>query len=775
MGEPADETQRIERVVPPDAPAAPQAPEAASVFVTDPGGLPEGIDSPFWLALPRWGPLAPVEGYAQVVPQTELRLAHDARYLAVHVRCEEPEMDGLWARRSQGQRRLDLDDCVELLLDPYASRSFYWSVRVTPAAACEILLPGGACAQPECRVEVRKEPKAWLVLLRLPFADLGLEGDLRGTPLDGDTWGLGLLRWRREAVSGPSAGLRELSAWGAARGQPTGVLHFQGGRTARPLELARYAGGGFGVNEICVSFEKGIIPEGVEVSLRPPPAARLRSKDASRFKFRVARPGLYRYTVRIPYRPPQEPTEEEIAAIEAEAGRELSEEELADILAKRPGTPEYVAGLSFLLPDLWSEVEAMERKVGQLSEALAEDSSAFQEAAGAFRAALDSVDAFRSPHAKGKLQLELLNDLRNKFASCREVARSRLLRRGSLSIVNPYAASAGASWYVGVLRARTDHSYGTTSASEFARKLAAAGLQFVAFADRPEGGDQDGDGLHDWNGDGAVSPQARRIERSGRAVREDRGREAYVRDYSRSAAEQGKPWVAEDWKLSRPGSFVVLRAAEVGLHPSAVCIGLPAGALPAGSVETYDAVRSALSAGGAVFVCDSSANAPPELPAGLEGVEGLGAPSEVWERVLERGRRMFLFPSQVLDGKDLPEDSLPPRVELVGVLAEALTEEALVAALARGSFYVTTGPRITGVEVQGDTLTVRTKEPCQMLFRGAGGAVLGGAFGTEASYRFTGRETFVRAVCLADVLEDGFRLEATTQAFYLSDDLPPQS
>ena len=50
--------------------------------------------------------------------------------------------------------------------------------------------------------------------------------------------------------------------------------------------------------------------------------------------------------------------------------------------------------------------------------------------------------------------------------------------------------------------------------------------------------------------------------------------------------------------------------------------------------------------------------------------------------------------------------------------------------------------------------------------------MLGGAFGTEAEYRFTGHEKYVRAVCLADVLEDGSRLEALTQPGYFADALP---
>lgn len=757
-----------------------QVPEAASVFIAVPEGLPESMESPFWQALPLWGEFKPLGGYAPVPAATRLHLAHDAHQLAVLFVSEEPDMEGIWATRRADQGRLDLDECVEILLDPQGTRTSCWTVRVTPTGQCETLPPPGGIV-PECKVEIRKETHSWSVLLRIPFAQLGLAGELRGTPVDGEVWGVGFLRRRREAVSGQYAGLREVAGWAVACGptgtfEPIGHLRFQGGRKSVPVRLAKPTNLGFGVNEICLEFEDGKLPEGVEVELQPPPSARLRSKDCSRFKFRLAKPGVYRYSVRIPYRPPDEPTEEEIAAIEAEAGRELSEEELAEILAKRTGTPEYVAGLSSRLEDTWSEVEELEQELGRLEQELArvapdEDVSDFGKAVSEFRAVLDKIDSFRSPHAKGKLPLGLLDELRNLFADSRQAARSRLLQRGSISVASPYLESG--NWYLGALRVRTDHSEGTMPAAELAGRLRGAGLHFAAFADLCELGDQDGDGLHDWNGDGTVAGPARRIEGSRRAIRQDRGREAYIRDYSRTAAEQGKPWVTEDWKLSKPGEFVVLRAAEVGAHLPALCIGLKCGGLPPRAWETYEAVHLAQSAGGIAALCDGGQDLL-ELPLELSTVLGLDAPQETWERFLFKGRRMLLFPGTKLDGKDLVDGKLPERAHIVGVLASDLTEEAIVAALRRGSFYVTTatGPRIIGIEAKGDTLTIRTEKPCQVLFKGEQGKVLGGAFGTEATYKFTGREKFVRAVCLADVLPDGFRLEALTQAFYLSDDLP---
>ncbi|MHC4506631.1 MAG: CehA/McbA family metallohydrolase domain-containing protein, partial [Planctomycetota bacterium] len=235
--------------------------------------------------------------------------------------------------------------------------------------------------------------------------------------------------------------------------------------------------------------------------------------------------------------------------------------------------------------------------------------------------------------------------------------------------------------------------------------------------------------------------------------------------------------VSKSWELSEAGKFVVLPAAEVGPHYPALCLGLPPGGIPVDSADGYQAIDLAQEAGGVAVMCETPGDLR-ELPVELSNVLGLSgtgsAPVDAWERLLRTGRRFVLFPCTRLEAGELPAKGLPERAMLVGVLAESLTEEAILAALRRGSFYLTTatGPRFTGIEAKGGTVTVRTAEPCQLLFRDETGAVLSGTFGNEAKYRFTGRETYVRAVALADVLEDGFRLEATTQAFYLADELP---
>lgn len=780
-----------------DASAEPLAePAAVSVFVMDPAGLPERMDSPFWKALPGWSGLRPPEGLAPVGADTEFRIAHDAERLAFFVSCEEPEPARLWTRRTSALGRLDLDDSIEIRLDPYHAHGFLWTFRLTPRGEWEAVLPVGACAVPECHLEVRTGESSWEALLTIPLADLGLEGDLRGTPADGEAWGLALIRRRREEGKGKPAGARQVGVWASERAgespgpEDLGHIRFQGGRARPPVEFTKYAAGGFGVNEICVAFGGGRIPEGAEVTVRPNPAKFMRSKDISRTKFRVYRPGLYRYLVRIPYAPPPEPTEKDVADLEREAGRELTEDEIADVLASRPGEPAYAAGLSFTLQDVWLELEEMEDRLAGMHEALKEaglaPSAETEEKTRVFEEARDAAERYRMPHAKDRLQKDRIEKLRASFRAARAGLRRQLLEAGKLALVNPY--DRGGEWHAGVLRVRTTHSEGGRSPEELVRAFKKAGLDFCAFADRPEGGDQNGDGKHDWSGDGEVSTRARRLP-SGRAVFEGRGREAYLRDYSRSAARQGKPWVKENWKLSVPGDFVVLRAVEVGSHIPALCIGPPAGPLPRGAHLGYELVERTVASGGFAVMCDTPADLQ-ELPAELLKVAGTDASGEVWDRMLSarlpepaRGRsealpsggKFFFFPAGLIGRPPASggEFVLPERTALAVVLSKEHTEEAIIEALRRGSFYSTTGPRIKEIRTEGASLTISTEDSCQIFFRSEGGKVLGGAFGTEATYEFAGEEKYIRAVCLAEVLEDGFQIKAETQPFFVADPVPP--
>ena len=83
------------------------------------------------------------------------------------------------------------------------------------------------------------------------------------------------------------------------------------------------------------------------------------------------------------------------------------------------------------------------------------------------------------------------------------------------------------------------------------------------------------------------------------------------------------------------------------------------------------------------------------------------------------------------------------------VRADTLTSEAILASLARGDFYSSTG--VTLLDVQSDARELRIEiapsgdRRYMTEFIGPAGAVLAAVPGVHPRYRFTGREGYVRA------------------------------
>ena len=700
---------------------------AVSLFVDTPGSVPSEPGAPFWAARAELGPL---KGGSV---KTCFSVAHDPEKLYFVVRNEEPKMGALWMKRKPGEPYLELDDCIELALTPAphaeagseareaAEDSPSWRLVVTAAGAWDWEVPEGA-SPPQTIVRMERLKREWLLFVEFPVPDLALAGELRGTPLDGEEWRLSLRRLRRYS---PSTYEREVMEW-------RGRLRFEGSRTVSPVHLSRKFEPGFGVNETRLDFG-GPIPDGVELTLSPPPAKRLRAKDSSRFKCRIARAGTYRFRLWLP-----------------EAKKE------GEIL------PPYSAGLSFELAELWAELDGMESTLRGLKERLGGTEKDCPEeskrALTFFEGAVIQLDRYRAPYVKDRLTPDAFQAVRSSYAGAREALRNALIDRGELHVVSPYAKRG--RWYRGVLHLKTDHSGGARKPSAIVKELKKAGYSFVGFADTPHGGDQDGDGKHDWNRDRKVSSRATKFkDREGRrlVVPEHRGREAYVRDYSRTAARQGLRWVKDDWKLSVPNEFVVLNGVVLDVYARVSCYGLPPGKVSNSYSEIARARFSVLSAPDCALV---------PLPEELKGVDAIENDDALWERHLTQGAAMHF--------------ALAPRDELaeggrtmdVYVLCKELTEEAVLSALAAGSFYTTGGPVIKFIRAKGGAVTVELEEPCQILFLGAKGEILAGDRAASFTYTFSGREKYARAICLEDVEEDGFKRAAYTQAFYLSDEVP---
>ncbi len=702
--------------------------EATSFFIDTPGSVPPEPGAPFWGARAESGP------FEDGSVGTCFHVAHDPEKLYFVVRNEEPDIDAVWARRKSGQTHLELDDCIELGITPVPRAKTgsggktppedapSWTLLVTAGGAWSWKLPDEAVPPPETDVRVAKLRAKWTVFAGFSVPDLAPAGELRGTPLDGEEWRLRIRRFRRHL---PPAYEREVMTWG-------GTLRFAGGRAASPVRLQRRFEAGYGVTEVRLDFG-GPIPEGVELSLTPRPAKRLRAKDSSRLKCRVARAGTYRFRLWLP---------------------EKKEEE-GEIL------PQYCAGLSFRLEDYWAELDRIESSLGELKERLGEEEKYPEEARQAlvfFEGAVIQLDRYRAPYVKDRLAPEAVSAVRSSFADARAALRKALIDRGQLHAVSPYAERG--KWYRGALHLRTDHSGGPRKPAEIVKALKDEGYSFVGFADPPHGGDQDGDGRHDWNKDGKVSKKAKNFKSpDGKkfVVPADRGREAYVRDYSRTAKQQGFSWVKNKWKLSVPDEFVVLSGSELDVYARVSCYGLPPGAVSNDYAEGKRARFSVLSTPGCSTV---------PLPEEIRGVQAIENDDSLWEKHLTGGARMHfvLAPDGEMDEGGRTMD--------VYVLADELTEEAILSALAAGSFYTTSGPKITAVRAEGASVTVELEDPCQILFVSAGGEILGGDMAASFTYTFTGKENYARAVCLEDVEEDGFKHAAYTQAFYLSDELP---
>ncbi len=149
---------------------------------------------------------------------------------------------------------------------------------------------------------------------------------------------------------------------------------------------------------------------------------------------------------------------------------------------------------------------------------------------------------------------------------------------------------------------------------------------------------------------------------------------------------------------------------------------------------------------------------------GVHNRGGGGKPSteEIWDAVLSTGRVLY---GMATDDSHHFKPECAPQVVCPGrawvmVRASELTREALLATLARGDFYATTGVELKSYEADASGIRIELPEGdrrnptgYRTYFIGKGGAVLKQDVSVTPSYAFTGSELYVRA-----------RVEASTGA-----------
>ena len=188
-----------------------------------------------------------------------------------------------------------------------------------------------------------------------------------------------------------------------------------------------------------------------------------------------------------------------------------------------------------------------------------------------------------------------------------------------------------------------------------------------------------------------------------------------------------------------------------------------------------DGITQTAAAGGVAVLCHPCWNwtFEHETILGLEGVThfevfnaapdcnsyptgGRSAPEEIWDRALSAGARIYGVATDDAHqhwsagegGRPLNHLPLGGRGWVV-VKAAGRSREAIRRAFEAGRFYASTGVELATYRVTREAVTVGAKlwahERVVTEFIGAGGEVLDRQVGTDATYRFTGRETYVRA------------------------------
>jgi len=139
----------------------------------------------------------------------------------------------------------------------------------------------------------------------------------------------------------------------------------------------------------------------------------------------------------------------------------------------------------------------------------------------------------------------------------------------------------------------------------------------------------------------------------------------------------------------------------------------------------------------------------------VNNLGGGGVPSAeaMWDQALTAGRRLFAIADDdahhfKIERLADPTAAAPGR-GWIYVRAPRLETTEILAAIARGDFYASTGVELFDVAATETRLTVTIKGDAISRFRtefvGAGGKVLAESTATVATYDFRGDDTYVRA------------------------------
>ena len=119
-----------------------------------------------------------------------------------------------------------------------------------------------------------------------------------------------------------------------------------------------------------------------------------------------------------------------------------------------------------------------------------------------------------------------------------------------------------------------------------------------------------------------------------------------------------------------------------------------------------------------------------------------GSSDSYWDYILTRGRKIWA--TGVDDTHAYPEDVAKAWII---VLANELSEQSILEAIRKGSFYASMGPDFEALDIDDSRLRVKIKGGYDIKFIGARGKILKDTVGgmhLEAEYRIRGDEGYIR-------------------------------
>jgi len=201
----------------------------------------------------------------------------------------------------------------------------------------------------------------------------------------------------------------------------------------------------------------------------------------------------------------------------------------------------------------------------------------------------------------------------------------------------------------------------------------------------------------------------------------------------------------------RPEKILVIPGLEFGETRHLQLIGIDQLATD----DPREAIQYTLAQNGLVILNHPNWQQPPHWTADaileqeqFDGIEifngivdrlvGWSRATDVWDQVLSRGRRCWGY---AVDGS---HDLFDINRAWVWVQAKKSESGLILSSLKQGSFYASTGVKLTEIRLMANKIHLETAEETAFRFIGPGGKILDTHLGTLAEYWLQGWEDYVR-------------------------------